>query len=354
MLFVEEKRKRKKFVVSGNNPPKHTWLPARQMEEPLRLAPEAYGATIGPAVRGARTTRLSAVCAALVSLLAVCCVVLLSSGGDSQRDMTMKGLPGFELSLRSAMETWLQNSEKREQEHAAAQRLAMQRLAARQAGQHVVFNKEKRGTRSKREAGVASATAEAMQALRDTHPVKSDHATKTALQFFPIPAEPEKTSPGAGVIAFHVKTISNVPDDVADVALRNHMTVEDVVAQKGGALSSTAPKKENTLPFFGTGREEPPDRADNKEMKAKMEGLASKPTKGLVNQPWNAPSSDFLAASQTQDKTTEFDVSLPSCSQFLMFFTPTGYLTCVLKISGACSQRIARRWDILGRDTRAS
>lgn len=279
------------------------------MEEPLRLAPEAYGATIGPAVRGARITRLSAVCAALVSLLAVCCVVLSSSAGDSQRDMTMKGLPGFELSLRSAMETWLQNTEKREQAHAAAQRLAMQRLAARQAGQHVVFNKEKRVTRSKREAGVASATAEAMQALRDTHPVKSDHATKTALQFFPIPAEPDKASPGAGVIAFHVKRISNVPDDVADVALRNHMTVEDVVAQKGGDVSSTAPKKENTLPFFGTGRVEPPERADNKEMKAKMEGLASKPTKGLVNQPWNAPSSDFLAASQAQAKTTEFDVS---------------------------------------------
>ena len=68
-------------------------------------------------------------------------------------------------------------------------------------------------------------------------------------------------------------------------------------AYRGGKPLAAKPGTHNAPPM------------NAKEMKAKMEGLASKPTKGLVNQPWNAPSSDFSAASQAQAKTTEFDVS---------------------------------------------
>ena len=95
------------------------------MEEvPLRLQLQAYGATIGPSGRLAgANVRLAAVCAALVSLLAVCCVVLTSG------QPTQYGLPGFELSLNSAMETFFKNTAAREQHEAKVQQDEMSRLA---------------------------------------------------------------------------------------------------------------------------------------------------------------------------------------------------------------------------------
>ena len=82
--------------------------------------PQAYDATVGPSGRPVGA-RLAAVCAALVSLLAVCAVVLVSG---SSLLTTQEGLPGFkkfELSLNSAMETFFKTTAAREQQEATVQ-----------------------------------------------------------------------------------------------------------------------------------------------------------------------------------------------------------------------------------------
>ena len=130
-LVSREKKNPPKIAVQGESgrgrwrPQAHGGLSVGTMEEaPLRLQPQAYGATIGPSGRlASANVRLAAVCAALVSLLAVCCVVLTSG------QPTQHGLPGFELSLNSAMETFFKNTAAREQHEAKVQQHEMSRLA---------------------------------------------------------------------------------------------------------------------------------------------------------------------------------------------------------------------------------
>jgi len=80
-------------------------LPIAENKENQRGMPFRKTTKLGPSGRLAgANVRLAAVCAALVSLLAVSCVVLTSG------QPTQHGLPGFELSLNSAMETFFKNT----------------------------------------------------------------------------------------------------------------------------------------------------------------------------------------------------------------------------------------------------
>ena len=234
------------------------------MEEgALRLEPQAYGATIGvPGVRG-MGFRVAAVCAALVSLLAVSCAVLMS-GVDSATPP--RGLPGFELSLNSAMETFFQNTAARERKEAAAQQLTVQQLS-----------------------------------------VASRHAPAGAAAAKPEPKHSRAVTPG-GTPRRPATTLRSKNEERA-LSAAPHIT-----AWRGTA------KRDDRDEFLHKLQKERAD-VQVRPRGAKMEGLATEPAGmlGLDNKPWAAPSSDFQAEKARKSlsaalppKQTDFDVSLLS------------------------------------------
>lgn len=235
------------------------------MEEgALRLEPQAYGATIGiPGARG-MGFRVAAVCAALVSLLAVSCALLMSGFDAAQPS---RGLPGFELSLNSAMETFFQNTAARERKEAAAQRLTVRQLSfapspAKQHTQHFAH----------------TAAAAAKPASTRSHAV--------------TPAAPSTHKAST----LPTKKGERAHDDASRSAAKAHV-------QNDRDKFLHALREEHAQPRT-----------------AQMEGLATKPSgmHGLDNKPWAAPSSDFQVkktlrpqASPTTRKKADFDVSFP-------------------------------------------
>ena len=246
------------------------------MEEgALRLEPQAYGATIGiPGARG-MGFRVAAVCAALVSLLAVSCALLMS-GFDAA--VPSRGLPGFELSLNSAMETFFQNTAARERKEAAAQRLTVQQLSF--APSHAKRHIQHFAQTAAKPASTRSHTAV-------TPPATSTHKTPTLLTKKGERAHDD--APRTAAKAAHIQT--NDRDKFLHKLEEEH------------AQPRTA----------------------------QMEGLATKPSgmHGLDNKPWAAPSSDFQVkkarrpqASPATRKKADFDVSFPlqgnlPCRNFL-------------------------------------
>ncbi len=241
----------------------------------MRVEPQAYRATIGAPGRG-MGPRIAAVCAALVSLLAVSCAVLLSGSGTAA---PASGLPGFELSLNSAMETFFQNTVAREQKEAAAQRLTVRQLA-----------------------------------LAPEPPKHADRlaAAPPARAAAPPPARVAAPAPTRTRVA--AKHATHATGSSA------HEADERRIAAASSGAANGASKKEGDRDEFLKelqGMHGDHMRARTQQRGAKMEGLATKPggMHGLDNKPWAAPSSDFsdlgtrpqaLAAAKEQ---ADFDVS---------------------------------------------
>jgi hypothetical protein len=245
------------------------------MEEgAVRVEPQAYRATIGAPGRG-MGPRIAAVCAALVSLLAVSCSVLLSGSGTAA---PARGLPGFELSLNSAMETFFQNTVAREQKEAAAQRLSVRQLAL--APKH------------------ADRLAAGPPAQASARPPA-------------VVAAPSPTRPPAA--AKHTTDVT--APSAHEVAERTHAAASRGTAPE--ASKKEGDREEFLKELHGMHSEHMRTRAQQHGAKmrgAKMEGLATKPAgmHGLDNKPWTAPSSDFSASNkrpQALAEQADFDVS---------------------------------------------
>jgi len=305
-----------------------------------RLQPQEYGAIVGPSGRlvGAR---LAAVCAALVSLLAVCAVVLVS--GSSQ-PTTQERLPGFELSLNSAMETFFKNTAAREQQEATVQQVAISKLAVVPKAVLSAFTKSHtqglaaapnpvvKGTQKPAHVAAAPALAAPAAATAATPSVvtpnpyySSRAAPKTAYVdhysgSYEHPPAPERAPGGSspGVVvgatenalnnlksskkAAHIEGLSNKPLDWPEPAVKMVSAVAPKVAAK-----ATAPK------------------ALTKAAKVVAKKAVAAPVKavvperlhmeGLSNTPWSAPLSDFNAPKPqvlvAAPQTADFDVPVP-------------------------------------------
>ena len=335
----------------------------------LRLEPPAYGATIGPA-RRANGARLAAVCAALCSLLAVCCAVLVSGGKMSTN---AQGLPGFELSLNSAMEVFVHNTVQRERAEEAAQQAEVQRLAAvpavSVATQRLAAATRKQG--SKPEYGKTSSlgligTVNFRKVPSDSAPGQAVTASDDGSMYSPSSSwwptsifgsgQKAASDPGEGVVSFHIHTYDSggqisehyagpylhPVEEKHEKTLTFHKFADDSVSSP---FFSTAEKKtpEKDLgitehysgSYFnvdksthtGVGSEataskvwQPNAFEESKanspaHFLAHTQGLASAPTDthGLDNKPWRVPASDFPAHKTVQQdveaKPKAFDVS---------------------------------------------
>jgi hypothetical protein len=334
------------------------------MEVPLRLEPPAYGATIGPS-RHSNGARLAAVCAALVSMLAVCCAMLASGGAMSTE---AQGLPGFELSLNSAMEVFIHNTAQRERAEAAAQQAEVQRLAAVPAVS-VATQRLAAATRkhsSKPEYGKTSSlglmgTINFRKVPSDSGPgqvvTASDDGSMYAASSSMWPTSifgsghKAASDSGEGVVSFHIHTYDSggqISEHYAGPYMHpvEHKPEKTLIFHKFADDSVTSP-------FFSTPAEEKTPEKDLgitehysgsylhadkatkataskewqpnafEESKAKSQaqflahtqGLASAPTdtQGLDNKPWRVPASDFPAHNTVQQdfasKPQAFDVS---------------------------------------------
>jgi hypothetical protein len=342
------------------------------MEVPLLLEPPAYGATIGPA-RRANGARLVAVCAALGSLLAVCCAVLVSGGKMSTK---AQGLPGFELSLNSAMEVFIHNTIQRERAEAAAQQAEVQRLAAvpavSVATQRLAAATRKQG--SKPEYGKTSSlgmigTVNFRKVPSDSGPGQAVTASDDGSMYAPSSSwwptsifgsgQKAASDPGEGVVSFHIHTYDS-GGQISEHYAGPYMHPVEEKHQKTLTFHKFADDSVSS-PFFSTAEKKTPekdlgitehysgsylnvDKATKtfspgvvsgataskvwqpnafEESKANSpahflahtQGLASAPTDthGLDNKPWRVPASDFPAHKTVQQdleaKPKAFDVS---------------------------------------------
>ncbi len=318
------------------------------MEVPLRLEPPAYGATIGPAGRE-RGVLLAAVLAALVSLLAVCCAVL-ASGGD--RAQSAPGLPGFELSLKSAMEVFFKNTARRERAEAAAQQVEVQRLAsvpnqprrsatkpaatqhlaAAENAEHRVAEVQFRKLPSDSAFGSpVTASDEGYGAFSTDGGDSSLHAGAGSLlgaaKNFASSIFGSGHEQSNGVVEFH---IHHKIQPEKDIGITEHYSgsylhkkdepkpfAPGVVS--GATASTIATMESNADAMKRILQPVVPEAKDTEkkaaQYKARTQGLANAPaaTHGLDNQPWRVPASDFPARKTVQQdlasKPMAFDVS---------------------------------------------
>ena len=313
---------------------------------PLRLEPPAYGATIGPA-GGGRGARLAAVLAALVSLLAVGCAVVSSGGSRAQAS---PGLPGFELSLKSAMEVFFKNTARRERAEAAAQQAEVQRLASvPPATQHlaaadnaaitavlpsgaaeVKFRKVQSDSAFGSPVTASDEGYGAFSTSRDSSLKEGASSLIGAAKHLASSIFGSGHSQSNGVVEFHIHQVFQPNKDIGVTEHYSgsylHKKDEPKPFAPGvvsGATASTIATMESDADAMQRMLQPvAPEEKDTKktaaQYKARTQGLANArtTTHGLDNKPWRIPASDFPARKPVQQglasKPKAFDVSV-SC-----------------------------------------
>ena len=311
------------------------------MEVPLRLEPQAYGATIGPTGREA-SVRLAAVCAALVSLLAVCCVLFTS---DHQLPTTPHGLPGFELTVNSAMATFFKQTAARERAEAVAQQEDVKRLATatmpqtRPRTQGLVVEPNPLYEFSTGAPTVSPSDGDSIRHLSaDTKKDSSAtggmmQAMTKAVQSVTGPLFNAGPRPHKGSIFIHFTSDEpNQPKSAfvapasseetgKDIGVAEHYSGSYLHKEEARTLGGSSPGVmsgatasaiANLQNIAGAMQEAKHTKKHSVEDMAKTQRLATAPAQmhGLENKPWSAPASDFPTAPKTKlAQTKDFDVS---------------------------------------------